>query len=87
MVRERTFRGYECRRCGVAVCICSECDAGHGYCNGSCAQEQRRLDMRAAGVRYQRSRRGARRHAARQQKWRMRQAQCCTAQKEVTDRC
>src|SRR6266704_6326243 len=27
-VRERTFRGYYCRRCGVAVCICSECDVG-----------------------------------------------------------
>lgn len=83
-MRERTLRRYDCRRCGKAVCICSECDAGHVYCNGACAQEQRRLDMRAAGDRYQRSRRGARRHAARQRMWRARQAQCCTAEKIVT---
>src|SRR5258708_37312438 len=50
-VRERTFRGYYCRRCGVAVCICSECDVGHIYCNGTCAQEQRRFSVRAAGDR------------------------------------
>ena len=83
-MRERTFRRYDCRRCGIAVCICNECDAGHVYCNGSCAQAQRRLNMRAAGDRYQRSRRGAHQHVARQRKWRTRQAQGCAAQENVT---
>src|SRR5260370_22754706 len=27
-VPDRTCRRYECRRCGIAVCIWSECDAG-----------------------------------------------------------
>ena len=80
---ERTFRGYSCRRCGIAVSICSGCDAGQVYCNGECAQEQRRLSMRAAGARYQRTPRGARCHAARQKKLRASQAQCCTAERKI----
>lgn len=73
VVREESYRLYSCRRCDVSVSICGRCDRGNIYCAGECATVSRRESNRRAGARYQRTRRGARRHAARQQRWRERQ--------------
>jgi hypothetical protein len=78
--REETYRLYSCRGCSVLVSICDRCDHGNIYCPGECAAISRRASNRRAGVRYQRSRRGARRHAARQQEWREREQEKVTQQ-------
>lgn len=77
---EPSYRLYNCRRCAVQVRICSRCDHGNIYCAGECAQASRRESRRRASARYQRTRRGAHRHAARQRRWRRRQRQEVTHQ-------
>jgi hypothetical protein len=67
--REESYRLYSCRGCSVSVSICGRCDHGNIFCADECAAVSRRR----AGARYQRTRRGALRHAARQQAWRERQ--------------
>jgi hypothetical protein len=67
-----TYRLYHCRRCGMQVCICAQCDCGNLYCPGPCAELARRESVRRAGARYQRTFRGACRHAARQRRYRER---------------
>lgn len=79
-LREPTYRLYNCRRCGVQVRICSRCDHGNIYCASECARIRRRESVRRAGARYQRGRRGAHRHAARQRTWRTRRRQKVTHQ-------
>jgi hypothetical protein len=71
--REESYRLYSCRGCSVSVSICGRCDRGNIFCAGGCAAVSRRESRRRAGARYQRTRRGARRHAARQEAWRERQ--------------
>ncbi len=89
-MREESYRLYSCRCCSVAVSICNQCDHGNIYCAGACAERQRRAALRRAGARYQRTRRGAHHHAARQHAWRQRRAQkvthqgCATAGAVVT---
>ena len=77
---EPSYRLYNCERCGVQVRICSRCDHGNIYCAGECARIRRRESLRRAAARYQRSRRGAHRHAARQRRWRIRRRQEVTHQ-------
>ena len=72
-MREPAYRLYNCERCQVQVRICERCDYGNVYCAGECAKIRRRESLRRAQARYQRSRGGARRHAARQRRWRERQ--------------
>ena len=72
-MREPVYRLYNCERCQVQVRICERCDHGNIYCAGECAKIRRRESLRRAQARYQRSRGGARRHAARQRCWRERQ--------------
>lgn len=74
-MREPAYRLYNCQRCAVQVRICERCDHGNVYCAGECAKIRRRESLRRAQARYQRSRGGARRHAARQHRWRERQGQ------------
>ena len=69
---EPSYRLYNCQRCGVQVRICGRCDHGNIYCAGGCARIRRRESRSRAGARYQRTRRGALCHAARQQGWRVR---------------
>jgi hypothetical protein len=69
-LREPTYRLYNCRRCGVLVEICTRCDRGNIYCMGECSQIRRLESWRRASARYQHTRRGAARHAARQREWR-----------------
>ena len=77
---QETYRLYSCGRCARQVRICRGCDHGNQYCAGECAALRRRESRRRAGARYQLSRRGAARHAARQDAWRRRQAQKVTHQ-------
>jgi hypothetical protein len=67
-----TYRLYHCCRCGMQVCICAQCDCGNLYCPGQCAELARRESVRRAGARYQRTLRGARKHAERQRRYRER---------------
>lgn len=64
-------RLYLCGRCRAQLFICRHCDRGNHYCRG-CAGQARRESVRAAGQRYQASRRGRFMHAARTQRWRAR---------------
>lgn len=66
-------RQFACERCRALVRICSCCDRGQIYCPGSCAREARYQAQRAAGQRYQASRRGRVCHAARARRYRARQ--------------
>lgn len=63
-------RRYLCAGCRTAVVICSHCDRGHRYCTSTCAEQARRQAVRAAGCRYQASRRGRHAHADRQRRYR-----------------
>ena len=74
----QSHRLYHCAACGQAVHICRACDRGNVYCAGACAPMRRCDSLRRAAAHYQRSHRGATRHAARQSAWRARQI------KEVT---
>ena len=65
-------RVFECARCERQVNICSPCDRGQRYCGRACSAQARRASMRAAGRRYQQSRRGRDCHAERQQRYRLR---------------
>jgi hypothetical protein len=67
---EPTYRLYNCQRCGVQARICARCDHGNVYCAGECSRIRRRESLHRAGTRYQQTRRGAARHAARQRDWR-----------------
>jgi hypothetical protein len=75
---EQSYRLYSCRRCAQQVRICRRCDRGHQYCAAECARIRRCESLRRAGARYQSGYRGACRHAARQRRWRARQAQKVT---------
>jgi len=77
---EPSYRHYNCRRCAEQVRICSHCDHGNIYCAGECARVRRLESRRRASARYQRTRRGAHRHAARQRRWRLRRGQEVTHQ-------
>ena len=78
--REESYRLYSCRGCSVSVSICGPCDHGNIFCPGECAAISRRASNRRAGARYQLTRRGAQRHAARQQDWRDREREKVTQQ-------
>jgi hypothetical protein len=67
-----SYRLYNCARCAVQVRICRRCDHGNVYCAAACARIRRRECTRRASARYQRTGRGARRHAARQRAYRAR---------------
>ena len=70
---ETSARLFNCARYHAQVVLCSCCDRGHRYCGSTCADTSRRESQRAAGQRYQDSRRGRRCHAARQGRYRQRQ--------------
>lgn len=76
----QSHRLYHCAACGQPVHICRACDRGNMYCAGACAPIRRSESLRRAGARYQRSHRGATRHAARQSAWRARRIQEVTHQ-------
>ena len=67
---ENTARLFNCARCNRQVFICRTCDRGHRYCGQSCSGSARQESLRAAGRRYQRSRRGRFINARRQRRYR-----------------
>ena len=75
---DQSPRLYNCQRCGLQVLLCRQCDRGNVYCTSGCAGIRRSESLQRAGAHYQRTHRGACRHAARQNEWRARQ------RKEVT---
>lgn len=70
---EDSYRFYYCARCGVAVNICPRCDYGNIYCSGECSSVRRHQSVRSAGIRYQNTKEGRRKHAVRQARYRHRQ--------------
>ena len=70
-VRE-DYRLFTCVRCRALVTICSFCDRGQWYCGPDCSRQSRRAGVQAAGRRYQASRPGRHRHAARQARYLLR---------------
>jgi hypothetical protein len=66
-------RLFICVECRSQALICSCCDRGQIYCAGDCRRLARRYRQRAAGARYQASRRGRRAHAERASRYRARQ--------------
>jgi hypothetical protein len=73
-MRDVPARRFVCARCRAPVLVCSHCDRGQIYCAAGCAATARRQSQRDAGRRYQDSLPGRFHHAARTQRWRVRQA-------------
>ena len=74
------LRMYRCARCGKTALICSRCDRGNIYCAAGCAKTARRESLRRAGGRYRQSKKGNRKHAASQGRYRRQQQQKVTHQ-------
>ena len=68
-----SHRLFLCGRCRRLVELCSRCDRGNHYCSPECAAAQRRDSVRRAAKIYQRTQRGAEKHAERQRRYRARQ--------------
>jgi hypothetical protein len=79
-VAVRVSRIYFCARCKIRVRLCTTCDRGQIYCAGECRRARRRLTLLESGRRYQEGRQGRRKHAARQHRYRARQAAKVTHQ-------
>ena len=73
-MHEQTGRLFLCARCQAQVLVCSQCDRGQRYCAAECAEITRLNRQREAGKRYQQSRAGRHKHAARMHQWRKRRA-------------
>ena len=71
-------RKFNCARCRCQVIVCSYCDRGNIYCGSSCAAQSRIQNHRIANHNYQKTFRGAQKHAARQRVYRLHQKQKVT---------
>lgn len=69
---DRAGRLFLCARCRDQVLLCSHCDRGQQYCSRACSILSRRERRRETAQRYQRSRSGRLKHAARTASWRER---------------
>jgi len=65
-----TGRMFFCALCRARVVLCRRCDRGQIYCGRSCSASARWAAQKAAGQRYQASRRGRFAHAARARRYR-----------------
>ena len=65
-------RLFLCACCRVQVLVCSHCDRGQRYCAAGCSAATRQVLQMQAARRYQRSRGGRFKHAARTRRWRER---------------
>lgn len=77
---ERSGRILTCAWCSVLAVMCQDCDYGNRYCCKNCAQQGRQRSLRLAGARYQKSFEGAKKHAARQAAYEIRQREKLTHQ-------
>ena len=64
-MHDQTGRPFLCARCQAQVLVRIQCDRGQRYCANGCANISRRSLQREAGERYQQSRAGRHKHAAR----------------------
>ena len=64
---EETARLYHCLKCRIQVCICRSCDHGNVYCQ-SCAPIARTESVKAARIRYAKTKAGRHNNAARQKR-------------------
>jgi hypothetical protein len=69
---DRVGRLFLCARCRDQVLLCSHCDRGQQYCGRACSSVSRRERRRQTAQRYQNSRGGQIKHAARTACWRQR---------------
>ena len=69
---DRSARLFLCLRCREQVVLCSDCDHGQVYCGPACSLAARREHRRRSAQRYQSSRPGRLKHAARMACWRRR---------------
>lgn len=69
---DRAARLFLCARCRDQVLLCSHCDRGQQYCGRACSSMSRRERRRQTAQRYQSSRGGQLKHAARSASWRRR---------------
>ena len=69
---DRSARLFQCLRCREQVVLCSDCDRGQVYCGRACSLAARREHRRRSAQRYQSSRPGRLKHAARMACWRRR---------------
>lgn len=72
MDMDRSGRLFLCARCRDQVLLCSHCDRGQQYCSRVCSNLSRQERRRETAQRYQRSRPGRLKHAARTARWRAR---------------
>jgi hypothetical protein len=72
MDMDRAARLFLCARCRDQVLLCSHCDRGQQYCGRACSSVSRRERRRQTAQRYQSSRGGQLKHAARAACWRQR---------------
>ena len=75
-----SFRLFNCALCFQQVRLCRSCDRGNRYCGQVCAAVARRRSLAEAGRRYQRSFKGALKHAQRQATYQVRAAAKLTHQ-------
>ena len=69
---DRPARLFLCARCRDQVLLCSHCDRGQQYCSRACSRQSRGERRRETAQRYQSSRPGQLKHAARTARWRER---------------
>ena len=73
-MHDQTGRLFLCARCQAQVLVCRQCDRGQRYCASGCSTITRLSRQREASNRYQQSRAGRHKHAARMHQWRQRRA-------------
>ena len=73
-------RLYHCCHCPAQVIICTRCDRGQRYCAGDCRHKARSESVKRATKKYQLTRMGRFKNAARQHRFRQRQQQKVTHQ-------
>ncbi len=76
----KTARLYSCSRCHAQVIICPSCDRGNRYCTEGCSLLARQESHRFNNRKYQKTRKGRFKNAARQAAYRLRQKQKVTDQ-------
>lgn len=74
----KSARLYHCVRCRDQCIICSDCDRGNIYCGHACASCSRIQNHRISNQKYQKTFRGAQKHAVRQRNYRLRQKKIVT---------
>ena len=68
-----SLRQFNCARCNKLCMICGCCDRGNIYCGKLCSWLTRMASLKAVSKRYQKSFKGAVKHALRQRNYRVRQ--------------